>query len=409
MRMHLLIGWLIGAIAGAVFGGDIPEDVDPVLWQKALEIHRRAIVIDTHCDVTMKLFHDNFDLGKRHDEGHFDLPRAVEGGVDAQFFSIFVPNRMDSLHPAKYALELIDAVYRAVTANADQIAMAYSSEDILRLHREGKMAALMGMENGGPIEHSLALLRNFYRLGVRYVTLTHSSANDISDSSTDAPRWKGLSDFGRTVVREMNRLGMLIDISHLSDAAIAEVLEISRTPVIASHSSCRALCEVPRNLPDHLIRKVKENGGVIHINFYSGFLSQEYHDAYENAKRELEPQVKRLRQQYQGNRMGFWRAYGELFRQYDLPVPDAAIIVDHIEHVVRVAGVDHVGLGSDFDGVSSLPLGMEDVSRLPYITYLLLKRGFSEEDIFKILGGNLLRVLKVNEAFARELQNASAR
>ncbi|NOX36551.1 MAG: membrane dipeptidase [Calditrichaeota bacterium] len=391
-------------VLGSVFAGDVPENVDPELWQKAMKLHREAIVIDTHCDVTMKLFHDNFDMGKRHDEGHFDLPRAFEGGLDAQFFSIYVPNRMDSLHPAKYALELIDAVYRAVEANPDKIAMAYSSEDILRLHREGKIAALMGMENGGPIEHSLALLRNFYRLGVRYITLTHSSANDISDSSTDEPRWNGLSDFGRQVVQEMNRLGMLIDISHLSDAAIAQVLELSRTPVIASHSSCRALCDVPRNLPDALIRKVKQNGGVIHINFYSGFLSQEYKEAYERVKKELEPQVKVLRQKYEGDRFGFWQAYGELFRQYDLPVPDASVIVDHIEHVVQFAGVDHVGLGSDFDGVSSLPIGMEDVSKLPYITYMLLKRGFSEEDVRKILGGNLLRVLKANEEYARSLR-----
>ena len=381
----------------------LPPGVDdPQLWQKALRIHQSAIVLDTHVDVTMRIFHENFDIGKRHSDGHFDLPRAREGGLDGLFFSIFVPNRMDTLHPAHYALELIDAVYNAVARYPDQIEMAFTSEDVRRIHREGKIAALMGMENGSPIEHSLGLLRDFYRLGVRYITLTHSKPNDISDSATDTARWGGLSDFGKQVVREMNRLGMLVDVSHLSDDAIRDVLSISQTPVIASHSSVRALAHHPRNLPDELIKGIARNGGVIQINFYSGYLSDEYNQAYQKAKKELAPEIAALKEHFADDENAYWRAYIKLFERYHIPVPDASVIVDHIDYVVNLVGIDHVGLGSDFDGVSSLPKRMDDVSRLPLITYIMLKRGYSEEEIRKVLGGNLLRVMEANERFSRQ-------
>ncbi len=389
----------------AIFA-QVPPGVEPDLWEKALKLHKKGIILDTHCDVTMKLYGENFDIGIAHKEGHWDLPRAFAGGLDGEFFSIFVSNDQDSLHPAKYALELIDAVYQAVAAYPDKIEMAYTSQDIRRIAKDGKIAALMGMENGSPIEHSLALLRDFYRLGVRYITLTHAKNNDISDSSTDdKPRWGGLSDFGKQVVREMNRLGMLVDISHLSDDAIRDVLEISQTPVIASHSSVRALCDVPRNLPDDLIKKVAENGGVIQINFFSGFLSKKFGDAMEERRKKLKPQIEALRKKYKGNEEAYWKAYTHLMKKEKLPVPDVSVIVDHIDYIVKLVGVDYVGLGSDFDGVSSLPVGMEDVSKLPMITYLLLKKGYSEEDIMKILGGNLLRVMEANERFAQSQQH----
>ncbi len=381
----------------------LPEGIDdPQLWKKALQIHRSAIVLDTHVDVTMRIFHEGFDIGQRHADGHFDLPRAREGGLDGLFFSIFVPNRMDSLHPAKYALELIDAVYSAVEKYPDQIEMAYTSADIRRIHKEGKIAALMGMENGSPIEHSLGLLRDFYRLGVRYITLTHSKPNDISDSATDTALWGGLSEFGKQVVQEMNRLGMLIDVSHLSDEAIRDVLSISQTPVIASHSSVRALAHHPRNLPDELLKGIARNGGVVQINFYSGYLSDAYNSAYQKAKKELAPQIAALKEKFADDENAYWRAYIKLFDAYQIPVPDVTAIVDHIDYVVKVAGIDHVGLGSDFDGVSSLPERLPDVSALPIITYYLLKRGYTEEQIQKILGGNLLRVMEANEKFRAE-------
>jgi len=403
MKQILIMSQMLWVFLSFPLFSQTPKGVDADLWKKALEIHKKAIVLDTHSDVTMKISRGNFDIGVRHQKGHWDLPRAFEGGLDGEFFSIFVPNSQDSLHPAKYALELIDAVYRAVEAYPDQVEMAYTSSDIRRLHQQGKIAVLLGMENGSPIEHSLALLRDFYRLGVRYITLTHSKNNDISDSGTDdKPRWNGLSDFGKEVVREMNRLGMLVDISHLSDDAIRDVLEISQTPVIASHSSVRALSDVSRNLPDELIRKVARNGGVIQINFFSGFLSKKYWDAMKSRQEKLKPQLAQLREKFKNNEEGYWKAYVELMKQEKLPVPDVSIIIDHIDYIVKLVGVDYVGLGSDFDGVSSLPAGMEDVSKLPTITYLLLKRGYSEEDITKILGGNLLRVMEANEKFARE-------
>ncbi len=390
-------------LLSSVQAQQLPPGVeDAQLWNKALRIHQSAIVLDTHIDVTMRIFHENFDIGHRHSDGHFDLPRAREGGLDGLFFSIFVPNRMDDQHPAHYALELIDAVYQAVQQYPDQIEMAFTSADIRRIHREGKIAALMGMENGSPIEHSLGLLRDFYRLGVRYITLTHSKPNDISDSATDTARWGGLSEFGKQVVREMNRLGMLVDVSHLSDAAIRDVLSISQTPVIASHSSVRALAHHPRNLPDELIKGIARNGGVIQINFYSGYLSDAYNNAYQKAKKELAPEIAALKEKFADDENAYWRAYIKLFERYHIPVPDVSVVVDHIDYIVKLVGIDHVGLGSDFDGVSSLPKRLDDVSRIPLITYLMLQRGYSEADIRKVLGGNLLRVMEANERFSRK-------
>ncbi len=398
--MHrFVVVFILGVFSGGM-AQSLPEGVDdPALWRKAVALHRSAIVLDTHIDVTMRIFHEGFDIGQRHGDGHFDLPRAQAGGLDGLFFSIFVPNRMDQEHPARYALKLIDAVYQSVARYPDKIEMAYSAADIRRIHRQGKIAALMGMENGSPIEHSLALLRDFYRLGVRYITLTHAKANDISDSATDTARWGGLSPFGKTVVQEMNRLGMLIDVSHLSDEAIRDVLALSQTPIIASHSSVRALANHPRNLPDELIAAIGRNGGVIQINFYSGYLSDAYNQAYQKAKKELAPEIAALKEKFADDENAYWRAYIKLFERYQIPVPDVTAIIDHIDHVVQVAGIDHVGLGSDFDGVSSLPRGMEDVSRLPLITYWLLKRGYSEADVRKILGENLLRVMEANERY----------
>lgn len=401
--MTLAAGTLLSFGLLFALAAQTPSGVDAVLWQKALAIHKKAIVVDTHNDVTMKLFHENLDIGVRHKEGHFDLPRAKEGGLSAEFFSIFIPNSKDDQHPAKYALDLIDAVYESVRKNPQKAGMAFTAADIRRLKKEGKLAVLMGMENGSPVEHSLGLLRDFYRLGVRYITLTHSSNNYISDSSFDTkPRWHGLSDFGKAMVREMNRLGMLVDISHLADAAARDVLAISQTPVIASHSALRHFCNIHRNMPDHILKSLAKNGGVVQINFFSGFLSQKFWDRMTELKKELEPKIDALKEKYKDDENAYWNAYGKLFEPYELPVPDVSAIVDEIDYAVKIAGSDHVGLGSDFDGVTSLPKGMEDVTHLPMITYLLLKRGYSESDILKILGGNLLRVMEANEKFAQE-------
>jgi membrane dipeptidase len=379
--------------AGAAAGVLSAQNLDAELWRKALDIHRRAIVVDTHCDTPMVMLEKGIDIGQRSEQNNVDLVRMKEGGLDAAFFAVFVSNAFDNQHPAAKALEMIDEVYRQVERYPELAAMAFSPQDIRWLHVEGKRAILLGLENGGPIEGSLRLLRNFYRLGVRYVTLTHSDNNDICDSSTaPAPRWNGLSEFGRSVVKEMNRLGMIVDVSHISDQAFWDVLETSSAPVIASHSCARALCSAPRNLSDEMIKALAEKGGVIQVNFYGGFLDEGIYQKSEETRKKLAPEIEKLKEQFKDNPEEFQKAIMEMWHKESPPPPPLDILIDHIDHVVRLVGADHVGLGSDFDGASSYPQGLQDVSGYPLITYHLLRRGYQEKDIQKILGGNFLRV-----------------
>jgi len=380
--------------------------IDSVLWQRALGIHREAIVLDTHCDVPLRMLDTGFDVGKRYRKGHFDLVRMKEGGLDAEFFAVYLSNDDDNKNPSYKALKIIDAIYMGIGRHPDLAEMAFSPDDVRRLHKEGKRAIVMGMENGGPIEDKLYLLRDYYRLGVRYVTLTHMKNNKICDSSTDTTEtWHGLSPFGKEVVQEMNRIGMLVDVSHISDKAFWDVMKITKAPVIASHSSCRALCDVPRNMSDEMLKALKENGGVIQINFYSGYLDEGFNKREEEVRRKLHPDLDSLQQLYRDHQEMLWQKYEELLAKYPNPAPGIEVLIDHIDHVVKLIGADHVGLGSDFDGTSSLPRGLEDVSKLPIITYHLLKRGYSETDIKKILGGNFLRVWEKNIQVARQLQS----
>lgn len=376
----------------SVINCNAQEKIDKELWKKALEIHGKAIVIDTHADTPMGMLREGFDIGKRSDKGHIDLIRMKEGGLDALFMAAYVSQSLADKDPARNALELIDVIYQQVEANADKAEMAFSPQDIRKLHKEGKIAILIGMENGIPIEKSLGLLRIFYRLGVRYMTLCHSGTNFICDSSTDKPQWNGVSDFGKKVIQEMNNLGMMIDVSHISDDSFRDVLELSKAPVIASHSCCRAISNAKRNLTDEMIKALAKKGGVIQIAYVPDFLSQEYMEQSEKKQKELEPTIEELRKKYKDNQKELYAHIMELYQQNPIPLPPASIIVDHIDHVVKLVGADHVGLGSDFDGTFAVPEGLEDVSKLPIITYHLLKRGYKEEDIVKILGGNLLRV-----------------
>ncbi len=368
---------------------------DP-LWQKALEIHRRAIVVDTHSDLTSRLVDEGVDIGGRLPDGHQDLPRMQEGGLDVQFFSVYVAARYAKKGGPKRAMEMMDAVYRMVETFPDRIQLATSVSDIYRIVSQGKIAALMGLEGGHALENSMHILRMFHRMGIRYVTLTHSNTNDWCDSSTDQPRWGGLNDLGEKIVAEMNRIGMMIDVSHISDEAFWDVMRVSKAPVIASHSSCRAIANMQRNMSDDMIKALAKNGGVIMINFGSSFLNREW------GKR-TNYILQQIRDKYRGD-FGMWGKMWDEMNQKD-PLPPATLkdLIDHIDHVVRLVGPDYVGLGSDFDGVSALPVGMEDVSKLPAITYELLKRGYKEEDIRKILGGNLLRVMSEVERVAAEL------
>jgi membrane dipeptidase len=331
---------------------------------------------------------EGFDLGARDTSGktQTDIPRMKEGGLDAEFFAIYVAAKYAKEGgAARRALDMIDGVYEQARRHPESLEMAFSSDDIRRIHKSGKIAALMGIEGGHAIEDSLSALREFYRLGVRYMTLTHTNTNNWADSAggIDSPAEKrhgGLSDFGREVVREMNRLGMMVDISHVSDDTFRDAIETSQAPVIASHSSCRALTNVPRNPTDDMLKALAKNRGVVMINFYNGFINTEY------AKPGMPAPGK----------------------------PASAATLDmlmrHFEHAIKVAGIDHVGIGSDFDGVDGLvPTGMEDVSKLPAITYELLKRGYSEADVKKVLGENLLRVMAEVEGVARKMQASGAK
>ena len=376
---------------------------DERLWQRALRLHRNAIVIDGHNDITSAMLDEGYDLGVSSvGRYHTDLARMKQGGVTGQFFAIYVGNEfVRQGDAARRALEMIDVVNRAVERYPRDLMYATSVADIRRAKREGRIAALMGIENGAAIENSLLLLRNFYRLGIRYMTLTHNFNNDWADSSRDTPRHNGLNDFGREVVREMNRLGMLVDVSHVSDKTMSDVLDVTRAPVIASHSSARALADHPRNIPDDLLRRIGQNGGVVMVNFYPAFIDQRVIDAARERTERLRPQMEALREQYRDNPQRLQEEMSRLNAANPLPVTPLSVLIDHIEHIRRVAGVDNVGLGSDFDGVPTLPQGMEDISLLPNITYELLRRGWSETDIRKFLGENLLRAFGEAERVAR--------
>ncbi len=391
--------FLIALILGvpALFSAD-----DPALRARAERLHREAIVIDTHNDIPMAMVDGGFDLGKRDTTGttETDIPRMKEGGLDAEFFAVYVsPDYVPKGRAARRALDMIDAVHEAVRRNPD-LEMAYTAADVRRIARSGRIAALIGVEGGHAIEDNLGVLRNFYRLGARYMTLTHANTNDWADSCGDLKdgsikHHNGLTDFGREVIREMNRLGMMIDVSHVSDKTFWDVIETSKAPIIASHSSSRALMDALRNMTDDMLRAVAKNGGVVMVNFGGWFLDPSVTPALEK----LRPQFTKIRKEYAKDEKRGEQEERKLIAQ--LPKVPLSKLVDHIAHIAEVAGVDHVGLGSDFDGVSGyLPQGVDDVSKLPNITYELLKRGFSDADVKKILGENILRVMEAVESKA---------
>ena len=383
-------------------------------------VHRSAIVIDTHADTPQRFLDENYDLGQPLNGGNLNLESARKGNLGAEFFSIWVEPNINKGHYAKKTLELIDSVKQQVARHPDQMMFVATPEGIEFAHRQHKLAALMGIEGGHSIEDSLALLRQYYALGVRYMTLTWSNSTDWADSSGDiddpkVPHTKeGLTEFGKDVVYEMNRLGMMVDISHVSDRTFYRTLIITRAPVIASHSSARALCDAPRNMTDDMLRAVAHSGGpdskggVVQVNFYSAFISQAYRDAQKAQKPEVDKAVQEYKDKAkaEGKEVKY-EDISKIERQFAdrIPRPPLSALIDHIDHIAKVAGVDHVGLGSDFDGVDGqLPEGIDSVADLPKITAALMDRGYSAEDCRKILGGNLLRVFREVQAVARELQ-----
>jgi len=377
---------------------------DERLWQRALQIHRRAIVVDTHNDVTTPMTNDDFDLsGEPPAPYRTNIERMKKGGLTAEFFSLYIkPWYVEHGGSARRTLDMIDSVYRAVERHPRDLMIATSVADIRRAKRTGKIAALMGIEGGHAIEDSLPTLREFYRLGVRYMTLTWNNTNNWADANRPPKKHNGLSDFGKEVVREMNRLGMLVDISHVSDDTMNDVLDVSTAPVIASHSSARALSNVPRNIPDDVLKRIAKNGGVVQVNFYSVFVDEKT-VAPQSAERDkrLKSQQDAIDEKYKDDPERRAEESDKLEAANPLPPLPISKLIDHIDHIVKVAGIDHVGIGADFDGANDMPEGAQDVSMLPNITYELLKRGYSEADIRKILGENLLRVMTEAERVAR--------
>jgi membrane dipeptidase len=365
---------------------------------RAKQLHERAIVIDSHDDTTQRLLSDkSFDISVRQKNGNIDIPRMREGGLDALFFSIWVPSDVTGLPAVKTATALIDSVHKAVKAHPNDLMLATTAADIRQAAAAHKIAALMGMEGGHMINDDLGQLRKFAADGVRYLTLTHFKNNNWADSSTDKPAHNGLTPFGKDVVRELNKLGVMVDISHVADKTFYDVLALTRVPVIASHSSCRAIAHHPRNMTDDMLRALAKNGGVVMINYEVSFLSEEYRVASEKASGGVVEQLAALSKKCGGDEacstLESARINTEAMNSGALPKVSWEKIVEHIDHAVKVAGADHVGLGSDFDG-ATMPIGMEDASKLPKITDALLKKGYSEQDIEKILGGNILRVME---------------
>jgi membrane dipeptidase len=392
------------------------EPNNPVITERARAIHNSAIVVDTHADTPQRFLDENFDIGNTDpkDIGHITLDKARAGNLGAEFFSIWVdPGTIAKEHFAQHTLDLIDSVYAQAARHPDRMMMAYSVEDIERAHKQNKLAALMGIEGGHSIENDLHLLRDFYRLGVRYMTLSWSNTNEWADSSGDINDPKiehhnGLTDFGKQVVLEMNRLGMMIDISHVADKTFWDAIATSKAPVIASHSSARALSNAPRNMTDDMLRAVAKNGGVVQVNFYDGFIDETYRKAAEAQAKDQAAAVQSYldKSKAEGKLVSFVEV-DRIEREWTakIPRPPLKSLIDHIDHIAKVAGVDHVGLGSDFDGVSgATPSGIDSAADLPKITQLLLDRGYSGEDIHKILGANLLRVFREVEKVSHQLQ-----
>ena len=383
----------------------------------AKAIHDSAIVIDTHADTPQRFLDENYDIGSTdpNDHGHISLDKARAGNLGAEFFSIWVEPTTNQGHFAQHTLDLIDSVYEQAARHPDRMMMAYSVADIERAHKDKKLAALMGIEGGHSIENDIHLLRDFYRLGVRYMTLSWSNTNEWADSSGDIDDPKvqhhnGLTDFGKQVVLEMNRLGMMVDVSHVSDKTFWDTIVVTKAPIIASHSSARALSHHPRNMTDEMLQAVAKNRGVVQVNFYNAFIVENYRQAAEAQKKDRDAAVAEyVAQRKAAGQPVTYLDQDRIDREWaaKIPRPPLKSLIDNIDHIAKVAGIDHVGLGSDFDGVSgATPQGIDSAADLPEITQALLDHGYSAEDIRKILGGNLLRVFSEVERGSRQMAAA---
>ena len=396
----LCAGWFAGSRLIA------PAKADD-LAERARKLHFSSIVLDTHDDTTQRFFSKDFDLGKRNPDGHVDIPRMREGGMNAIFFSIWIDGRIMGPPAVQKALDQIDAVHENVLKYSKDLVFCRTAEEVRRAHAQGKIAALIGVEGGHMIGNDIRVLRMFGDLGVRYMTLSHFYNDEWADSSTDKPVHNGLTDFGKDIVREMNRQGIMVDISHVSDKTFYDALEVSKAPLIASHSSCRALCNHPRDMSDDMIKALAAKGGVIQINYERSFIDQAYKDAYDKVSGGVVASMDKITKECSNDADCIGHKLKDAQAQMEasgaLPKVSWEKIIDHIDHAVKLVGPDHVGLGSDFDG-ATMPDGMEDCSKLPKITEALMRKGYKDDDVRKILGGNLLRVMEQAEKVSGELQ-----
>ncbi|HYR12464.1 MAG TPA: dipeptidase [Longimicrobium sp.] len=402
MKHRMIVAAALPAALAAAHSAAAQDDA---LLERARRIHASAPLVDGHNDLPWEIREKaQGDLSAMNPDGalpqqHTDVPRLKAGGVGGVFWAAYVPVDRIGNGAAAFALAQIGLIKRMTDASPG-LEFARTADDIVRIHREGKVASLIGIEGGHAMENSLDVLRQFHELGVRYMTLTHANTIDWADAATDSARHGGLTRFGEEVVREMNRMGMLVDLSHVSAETMKDAIGVSAAPVIFSHSSARALADHPRNVPDDVLAMLKGNGGIVMINFYSGFVEP-------TAARQMRGMFdvqRRFREQHPNDPQAAQRAYDQWRRDNPVPRGTTATLADHIDHVVKVAGIDHVGLGSDYDGVTSLPVGMEDVSRYPNLTAELLRRGYSDNDVRKVLGGNLIRAMRQAEQVAERLQ-----
>ncbi len=395
----------------SAFAQTMPQGADPKLWEKALKIHKNTVVVDGHNDITSPMVDEDFtlsenSLGRFHRGGltpfHSDLNRLKQSGITGNFFSIYVSGATLKTGGAmRRAMDMIDATYREAERHPNDLTMCFTVDDIRRAKKQGKMCLLMGIEGGYAIENSLYALRNFYRLGIRYMTLTHNVTLDWADAHNDEKRNNGLSPFGKEVVREMNRLGILVDISHVSDKVMHDVLDISTAPIIASHSGVRGVANHTRNVPDDVLKRLSKNGGVIMVVFYPSFLDERSNREENERSARLRPQMEALREKYKDDDDKYNEERRKLLAANPIYLPSYTRIVDHIDHIKNVVGIDHAALGSDYDGVPSLPAGMRGAEDTVLVTYEMLRRGYSETDIRKVLGENFLRAMKKAEHVAR--------
>jgi membrane dipeptidase len=401
---------LLFVFTSTTFAQTMPAGLDAKLWNQAMKIHKKAIIVDGHNDITSPMVDDDFDLasnsrGKYHGDGdpfHTDISRFKEGGMTAEFFSIYVSGAdYQKGGKMRRAMDLIDATNREVEKHPNDLISCTTASEIRKAKKQKKVCALMGIEGGYAIENSLYALRNFYRLGIRYMTLTHNVSHDWADAHRGEVKHNGLSDFGKDVVREMNRLGMLIDISHVSVKVMNDALDVSTAPIIASHSCARGVNDHTRNVPDDVLKRLPKNGGVIMINFYPSFLDARTNKEENERSAKLKPQLDALKEQFKDNQQAYNEAERKLFAENPIYMVDYKRIVDHIDHIKNVAGIDYVGLGSDFDGVPFLPEGITGAESLPLITYEMLRRGYSETDVKKVLGENFLRAFAQAEKVAK--------